>query len=139
VQGDICLRQVAAAIASQARRSSDLVCRFGGEEFAVLLPAITEMEALGLAQAIVAAVDALAIKHERSPVAAWVTVSAGLASCLPSPGGSASTLVEQADAALYRRKQQQGRHGVTAAAPDLDAEQSPAVAQPSGLPLQGLA
>lgn len=139
VQGDICLRQVAAAIASQARRSSDLVCRFGGEEFAVLLPAIAEMEALGLAQAIVAAVDALAIKHERSPVAAWVTVSAGLASCLPSPGGSASTLVEQADAALYRRKQQQGRHGVTAAAPDLDAEQSPAVAQPSGLPLQGLA
>ena len=139
VQGDICLRKVAAAIASQARRSSDLVCRFGGEEFAVLLPSTSQFDAMRLAQAVVTAVDALAIPHDQSPVAAWVTVSAGLASCLPSPGGSASNLVEQADAALYRRKQQQGRHGVTAAAPDLEAEQSPTVAQPSGLPLEGLA
>lgn len=112
VAGDRCLQQVAMAMRGQARRVSDVVCRIGGEEFAVLLPATPQAEAVGLAYGIVHAVDELAIEHSSSPVADWVTVSIGVASSIPSGGEIAKTLMERADAALYQRKKSQGRHGV---------------------------
>jgi diguanylate cyclase (GGDEF)-like protein len=115
VQGDSCLQQVAATLLGQARRSTDLVCRIGGEEFTVLLPATSEAEALRLAQGIVTAIDRLAIPHAGSPVAAHVSVSIGVASGIASPNQSATSLIERGDAALYRRKQHLGRHGVCVA------------------------
>ncbi len=111
IQGDRCLQQVALAIRGQARRSTDVVCRIGGEEFAVLLPATPVEEAARLAQGIIQAIDALAIEHVASPVLGWVTASIGVASCTPSASLVPEALKEQADKALYRRKQQQGRHG----------------------------
>jgi diguanylate cyclase (GGDEF)-like protein len=128
VQGDSCLQQVATALAGQARRSTDLVCRIGGEEFAVLLPATAEAEALRLAQGIVSAIDQLTIPHAQSPVAPHVSVSIGVACTIPSPNDTPSHLVERADAALYRRKQHLGRHGVSVATDDL-----------SGRSLEGIA
>lgn len=121
-QGDRCLRLVATAISERARRGTDSVCRIGGEEFAVLLPAANEREAADLAHQIVAAIDALAIEHADSPVAGWVTASIGVASCRPRSGQDPANLVEQADAALYERKKRHGRHGVSLAS---GAEGSP--------------
>jgi diguanylate cyclase (GGDEF)-like protein len=115
VQGDDCLRRVAAAIRSQLRRSSDVACRIGGEEFAVLLPDSTQEQAAHLGECIVGAIDELAIDHARSGVASQVTASIGVASCKPDRQLVCRQLVEWADLALYRRKMEHGRHGVTMA------------------------
>ena len=112
IEGDRCLQQVALAIRGQARRSSDVVCRIGGEEFAVLLPATAQAEAAGVARGIVRAIDKLAIEHAGSAVAAWVTVSIGVASCTPTSEADPTSLMERADEALYVRKKRQGRHGI---------------------------
>ena len=111
IQGDRCLQRVALAIRNQARRSTDVVCRIGGEEFAVLLPATPPEDAARLAREIIRAIDALAIEHAASPVVGWVTASIGVASCTPSGSLLPDGLKERADKALYARKQQ-GRHGV---------------------------
>lgn len=115
VQGDRCLQQVAAALAAEASRSTDLVCRIGGEEFAVLLPTTAEAEAVRLAQGMVNALDRLAIPHAKSSVAPHVSVSIGVASGVPSPNQSATSLLQRADAALYRRKRDLGRNGICVA------------------------
>lgn len=125
IAGDRCLQQIAMALSGQIRRSSDVVCRIGGEEFAAVLPGVHPAEAARLAQAVVDAIDALAIEHSGSSVASWVTVSIGIAGCIPSSGDDAGGLIKRADAALYRRKQEQGRHGICLADP-VDLSSGPA-------------
>lgn len=102
--GDDVLRIVARAISSQAR-SYDHVARFGGEEFAVVLPATGMVEAMAVAQRIRTCVQGLA------NVPRPVTVSVGVAQW----DGKCSTevLLEQADKALYQAKTQ-GRNLVVA-------------------------
>ena len=117
VQGDTCLQTIADVIRNQARRSSDLVCRIGGEEFAVLLPETTLTEAKQVAGGILSALDARALDHSSSPVAPWVTASIGIACTTPNKANSPSRLIQQADRALYARKRNHGRHGVTIADP----------------------
>lgn len=107
VGGDHCLQQVAAALAAAVQRQGELVARYGGEEFAVLLPDADSAQALATAQRLCAAVRALELEHQTSPVRRCVTVSVG-ATCL-YPENSAATpgisqLFEQADAALYQAK-----------------------------------
>ncbi|MFM7652064.1 MAG: diguanylate cyclase [Vulcanococcus sp.] len=121
IEGDRCLQQVAQAIRGQARRSSDLVCRIGGEEFAVLLPSTATAEAARVAQGIVRAIDHLAIAHADSQVAAWVTASIGVASCTPTSTIEPVELMKRADGALYTRKKEQGRHGICLADADDNA------------------
>jgi diguanylate cyclase (GGDEF)-like protein len=113
VQGDECLRLVSAAIHNQLQRSSDVACRIGGEEFAVLLPDSSLDQAKELAELIIAAIDGLAIDHAGSSVAPQVTASIGVASCRPHQRITSRQLMEWADLALYRRKLEHGRHGVT--------------------------
>jgi len=117
VEGDLCLAKVADAIRSKVLRSTDLVCRIGGEEFAILLPETGLTEACRLAEVIIKALDSACIDHESSPVASWVTASIGVASAIPQQGTSQRQLIEKADQALYHRKRNLGRHGVTAAGP----------------------
>jgi len=117
VEGDLCLAKVADAIKSKVLRSTDLVCRVGGEEFAILLPETGLTEACRLAEVIIKALDSACIDHESSPVASWVTASIGVASAIPQQGTSQRQLMEKADQALYHRKRNLGRHGVTAADP----------------------
>ena len=74
--------------------------------------ATAQAEAAGVARGIVRAIDKLAIEHAGSAVAAWVTVSIGVASCTPTSEADPTTLMERADEALYVRKKRQGRHGI---------------------------
>ncbi len=101
--GDECLRSVAGVIAAHACRPGDLVARYGGEEFVVVLSETPAEHARALAERMRAAIEELALAH---PVAAsgWVTISIGVASTVPSVGGSWQYLLEEADRALYAAK-----------------------------------
>ena len=107
--GDECLRRVAAALTAQARRN-DLIVRYGGEEFAVVMPETDRNGAHRLAERAVAAIAALQIPHALADLGI-VTVSIGIAAVMPTQTGSALHLVERADALLYQAKRN-GRNRV---------------------------
>ena len=102
--GDDCLRTVARVLAATVNRPADLAARFGGEEFAVLLPNTTAEGARQLAEAICRGVHATGLEHGASDFGT-VTISAGVATAIPAPGDEARMLVEKADAALYQAKE----------------------------------
>lgn len=101
--GDECLRLIAIALAEAVGRPDDLVTRFGGEEFAILLPFTDEAGVAYLAERLVESVRALEIPHDGSP-RGRVTISAGWAVAHPAPGDSADRLIGAADIALYDAK-----------------------------------
>ncbi len=113
--GDVCLRQVAAILAAEVRRSGELVARYGGEEFVLVLPGASAAEARAVAERIRTAVQAQGMPHEHSPVAPVVTVSIGVASGLVQRAEQAEALLKEADVALYLAKDQ-GRNRVLTAA-----------------------
>ena len=109
--GDESLRLIGAAIAEQAHRPGDLACRYGGEEFVVLLPNADEPAAVIVAEQIREAVAGMKIPHAQN-VSGVMTISAGVASARPqniSQGAEAVT--QSADLALYRAKHE-GRNRV---------------------------
>jgi diguanylate cyclase (GGDEF)-like protein len=101
--GDGALRAVAETLREGALPPAGVSARFGGEEFAVLLPGISGDQACALAEGLRQAVLRAAIAHEASPERC-LTVSIGAAACTPAPGGSPIALIEAADAALYLAK-----------------------------------
>jgi diguanylate cyclase (GGDEF)-like protein len=110
-EGDRCLKLVAGALLENSRRPTDLVARFGGEEFAIVL-ADTEMAgALAVAEAVRGAVRLLKIPHQSSTIDPYVTLSAGVATLVPEAELAPDILVSLADQALYCAKQQ-GRNRV---------------------------
>lgn len=111
--GDDCLREVAALLAVVAIRAGDLAARPGGEEFAIVLGETATDGALQVAERVRHGVEALAIRHEDSPVAGVVTVSVGVATVTPRPNQSADYLVQLADDALYEAKSA-GRNRIVA-------------------------
>ena len=114
VQGDECLRAIAGAIDSVARRPGDVATRFGGEEFAVLLLGADETGAIDAANQIHASVAVLRIEHAASPYG-QLTVSVGVAAHLPAMADKPPEhLVRQADWALYVAKSE-GRNATRAA------------------------
>ncbi len=104
--GDDCLKRVAQAIQRAVQRPMDLVSRYGGEEFAVILPNTHSEGGLQVAANIRAAVKALKITHLRSTVSEFLTLSLGVASTLPNPQSSPEGLIAAADQALYQAKAQ---------------------------------
>jgi diguanylate cyclase (GGDEF)-like protein len=110
--GDDCLRMVARVLATTVNRPADLAARFGGEEFAVLLPNTAQDGARRIAEAICAGVRGAGMPHGASDLG-FVTISAGVATVVPAPGDDGRALVETADAALYEAKEG-GRNGVRA-------------------------
>ncbi len=102
--GDACLRQVARLIGDAVRRGGELVSRYGGEEFALLLPGATLADALLAAERCSQLIAEAKIEHRASPMSAWVTVSIGAASQNASSNVGCEGLVDIADAALYRAK-----------------------------------
>jgi diguanylate cyclase (GGDEF)-like protein len=110
--GDRVLMSLAEVIAKSTRRPADLAARYGGEEFAVLLPNTDAQGAHRIAAFIRDDLHDLGIEHDTSGHKI-VTVSIGIATATPRSGISASSLVRDADAALYRAKGQ-GRDTVCA-------------------------
>jgi diguanylate cyclase (GGDEF)-like protein len=121
--GDDCLRAVAGVLGDTVRRPTDFVARFGGEEFAVLLPATDSADACLIATAINKAIRALDFPNRNSEVEPFVTASLGVYTRQPDGYRTMSQILESVDAALYRAKKE-GRNRVVVAT-KLDRSQEP--------------
>lgn len=104
VEGDDSLKKVAQCLREQVQRPRDLVARFGGEEFALVLPSIHYEGMKVVAERIQQAIEGLQLPHLLSPTAPYVSVSMGLAWAEPNHDESQTSLIEAADEALYAAK-----------------------------------
>ena len=125
--GDACLRALAGALSQCVSRPGDLVARFGGEEFGILLPNTPPEGARHVAETIRAAICDLGISHPPPPGGSslegvsqqrLLTVSIGCVALVPPQGAQFQQFVELADRALYRAKRD-GRNCVRLADSDL--------------------
>ena len=108
--GDVALRRVAEAMRGRFR-STDVLARLAGDEFAVLLPSAESHEAVALAEALIARVAA-------DEVASWgVSVSVGVAPFGGDDTRTTEDVMATADAAMYRAKQRGGAVAVLAETP----------------------
>lgn len=101
--GDECLRTVCASLRSYAQRSGELVVRYGGEEFLVLLPRMTLASAQHIAKNMCRKVKELNITHANSNEEN-VTISIGVSAMIPNQNDDDESLLRDADRALYQAK-----------------------------------
>ena len=102
--GDDCLKKVALAMSGILKSPTDFLGRYGGEEFAAILPMTASDGAMAIAAAMRTGVLDLAIPHDYSSAASRVTISMGIATLVPRRGMTAAMLISAADQALYEAK-----------------------------------
>ena len=100
--GDECLIEVAKVIMRNIRRPPDIAVRYGGEEFAIVLPATDLAGAEIVAENIRQSVESTRLSYEREPVS--LTISIGVASEIPKDRENYNMLLSQADMMLYQAK-----------------------------------
>jgi diguanylate cyclase (GGDEF)-like protein len=122
--GDAVLRETASFLLKSVR-AEDIVCRFGGEAFVVILPVADLKTTQARAERIRSRVRELSVMHQGQSLGT-ITASVGVAE-LPQHGTTAKDLLEAADAALYRAKRE-GRDRVVVADSRLVAESVPPAA-----------
>jgi diguanylate cyclase (GGDEF)-like protein len=111
-RGDACLSGVAQALQGGLRQNGgDMLARFGGEEFAVILPGADLATGCAVAERLRARVERQDIEHGAAEGRARVTVSAGVSAFVPEPGQDAHELISEADLALFLAKDE-GRNRV---------------------------
>lgn len=104
--GDECIRIVAETLSGAVKRSSDLAARYGGDEFAVILPYMDWEEAACLARSLKKRIELLRVLHAFSPFSESVSISVGVHSEIPCEGRSLQDFIKVADDALYAMKKQ---------------------------------
>jgi diguanylate cyclase (GGDEF)-like protein len=100
--GNMALRRLASVLRKTVREV-DVATRYGGEEFAILLPSTPKLAALKLGEKLRAAIERAAIGRDEQRPGRPLTVSIGVAS-LPGDAANAEELVDRADRALYIAK-----------------------------------
>lgn len=103
LQGDKCLKQVAQLL-EESVRSADVVARFGGEEFVLVMPQTDTAAAQAVVKRCYQRLAEAGIAHEASPIADRLTFSCGLGSSLPEREESLEAFVERVDRSLYQAK-----------------------------------
>lgn len=106
VKGDNCLREIGRLLREVCVRPRDVATRYGGEEFALILPNTPRAGAMTFARALGEVLKSRNIPHPDSPLGPTLTLSGGITSCVPEEGTSAVTMVMRADEALYAAKAQ---------------------------------
>lgn len=109
--GDDVLKTVAINLAATLKRPADCVTRFGGEEFAIIMPGTTLEGAQHVAEQLRQKIEGLVINYHDLQIS--VTISLGISTCQPSANLVREELIELADMALYKAKKQ-GRNQVVA-------------------------
>ncbi len=112
LEGDECLRQVAGALSKAVHETGDLLARFGGEEFIVVLPETDLDGAVKVAESLRSIIESLEIEHKKSHVSNYLTISLGVSTIVPVQAIPAVELISAADAALYQAKKE-GRNRVS--------------------------
>ena len=107
--GDKCLVHIAQTISEAAKRKTDLIARFGGEEFAILLPDTQAESAMEIAEQVREKIASQPFTYLQTKLA--LTASIGVASVVPVVGVNSNSLIEKADSALYEAKDR-GRNRV---------------------------
>lgn len=106
VKGDECLRTVGKLLRDVCMRPRDVASRYGGEEFAMILPNTPRSGAMTFARALGKMLQVRAIPHPDSPLGNVLTLSGGITTCIPDESTSAESMVMRADQALYAAKAQ---------------------------------
>ena len=103
-EGDNCLKRIAQEIRISLLRPSDIVVRYGGEEFVVILPNTNSDGAHRVAERIRRNIINLAIKHEASTVSEVITLSQGIAEMNNNNNDTVYECLKNADKSLYKAK-----------------------------------
>lgn len=111
--GDDCLRKVGSALKDSLHRAGDLVARYGGEEFVIVLPSMSQADAVQVGEKVRQNIESLKVVHELSEVSDYVTISVGIATIIPEKDMDPASLLKKADNALYQAKSK-GRNWVIA-------------------------
>ncbi len=126
--GDVILRETAASL-TKGVRAEDFVCRFGGEEFVVILPTANPETARARAERLRSKIRELTIMHQGKSLG-MVTISVGVAA-YPVHGMSPKGLMAAADAALYEAKRGGRDRVVVAAAKSVEQVEAPEAVEKS--------
>lgn len=103
--GDQCLKDISKIIRDSLQRNSDFLARYGGEEFVCVLPDTDSKGAQKIAKHLIAQFKHVALLHEYSNVADYVTMSIGISTSQPGDILTPEIIFKQADSALYVSKQ----------------------------------
>lgn len=104
IEGDKCIVKVSETLKKLIHRKSDILARFGGEEFIICILNIDEEKLKTTLLNIIHAIKSLNIKHETSPTKKVVTISAGAYLGIPTHTQKSLDLIQLADEALYEAK-----------------------------------
>ena len=109
VIGDECIKTVAMCMSQALKRPSDDACRYGGEEFALILPATSSAGAMRLVEGIRKTIETTFVDTSAGSIA--LTVSAGICTLVVQSSDDEAVIIERADKALYAAKRN-GRNQV---------------------------
>lgn len=104
LQGDECLKKVAKTLKEITINTNYLAARYGGEEFALVLPKVSQKEALAIGERLRQKVESLGIPHKDSLIKPFLTISIGISSALPINSTAPDKLIHESDLALYKSK-----------------------------------
>ena len=102
--GDDVLRKVAKILRNSVNRAADLVSRFGGEEFCIVLPNTSSAGGREIAEELRKSVLEARIPHAKGFIAPWLTISLGVSCLIPKSDALVEDLIHLADQALYQAK-----------------------------------
>ena len=110
ILGDACLKQIAQILKKSVSRPRDLVARFGGEEFVLILPDTSQASAIEVVERILQSIRTADICHSSSPLDQRLSVSLGVKTIIPTQKNDKMTFLNEVDQNLYLAKEQ-GRNG----------------------------
>ena len=108
--GDACLKQIAQILKKSVSRPRDLVARFGGEEFVLILPDTSQASAIEVVERILQSIRTADICHSSSPLDQRLSVSLGVKTIIPTQKNDKMAFLKEVDQNLYLAKER-GRNG----------------------------